>query len=56
MKNRDEKNSGNGDRSAAVRVMNRDIGWRTLATCLINRLSFGCRNREPCGVLALMAA
>jgi hypothetical protein len=35
--------------------MNRDIGWRTLATWLMKRLGFGCRKREPLGVPALMA-
>jgi hypothetical protein len=46
-KNRDEKKSGNGGRSAAARVMNRDIGRLTLATWLMKRLTFGSTKREP---------
>jgi hypothetical protein len=56
VKNRDEKKSGNGGRSAAVRVMKRDIGGPTLATWLMKRLILGCRKREPLSVGALMAA
>jgi hypothetical protein len=56
VKNRDKKKSGNGGRSAAARVMNRDIGWRTFATWLMKRLGFGRRKREPLGVGALISA
>jgi len=56
VKNRDEKKSGNGGRSAAVRVMKRDIGGLTLATWLMKRLILGCRKRDSLGVPASMAA
>jgi hypothetical protein len=55
VKNRDEKKAGNGPRSAAARVMKRDMGWRMSATRWTKRLSVGRRKREPSGVRTLMA-
>ena len=56
MKNPDEKKYGNGGRSAAAPVMNREVLGRTFATWLKKRLSFGRRKREALGVGALVAA
>ncbi len=51
--NLDARIPGNGGgRAATVAVMNREIRWRTCATWLKKRLSFGRRKREPLRVSA----